>query len=154
MAHDILKYCIFPELKIIVDVWVGEVTMEHVIECKLKQTNDENWDFSFSSLSDMRNASFPTDEDEVQKLIDYAKKDTRWVTKRKTAHLTNSPNHVVFQTLLNMNKPTEFGNKFGLFSTLESALKWLQVDLKDQYRINKVLDEYCKIVTSTRKPLF
>ena len=83
-----LKYIILPNLRLIIDVWFGEMTFEKILSSKLEQVTDANWSPEYNNISDIRNAEFMLSIDEAKKIIDYAKKDSRWSHKRKTAYLS------------------------------------------------------------------
>ena len=117
-----LKYKIIPEYGLIIDCWFGELTFEKILEAKLKQANDESWNRTYSNISDIRNVVFKLSDEEAQKIISYTKQDERWQEKRKTAYLTNNPNQVVFQKLIDYHKAPEIPYKIESFSTLNNLL--------------------------------
>lgn len=136
-----LLYKILPEHELIIDCWFGELTFEKILASKLEQTKDKNWNKAFDNISDIRNAHFTMKEDEAKKIIEYIKVDRRWLSERKTAHLTKKPNQVVFQTFLEMNKSKEIPNAIERFSTLNAVLKWLNIDKKDWVNIQNIMAE-------------
>lgn len=137
--YEPIKYYIIPELELVIECWFGEITCEKIVSCRVKQSEDSNWDINYKTLCDTRMAHFPDAEAEVQKIIQYVEKNRKWAGKRITVHLTDSPSHVVFQTLMNIYKPRDFKNILGAFSTLDPALQWLNIDLKESSRIEKIL---------------
>jgi len=138
---NILKYKIIPELKLIIDCWNGELTFDKILTSKLEQVKDQKWNKSYSNISDIRNAEFSLTDDEAKKIIDYTKEDIRWQHKRKTAYLTKNPNQVVFQKLLELNISKDIPNNIEGFSTLNAALKWLNINMREIESIKKIIEE-------------
>lgn len=143
-----LKYKIIPELNLIIDCWFGVLTFDKILASKLEQANDVNWNKEYHNISDIRNAIFSLSNEEAKKIIDYTKQDKRWQDKRKTAYLTNNPNQVVFQNLLEINKSREIPNEIQSFSTLGAILKWMQIDMSEFEKINAIIIELTETTLS------
>jgi hypothetical protein len=140
-----LKYQIIPELGLHIDCWFGELTFDKILSSKLEQVNDSLWNQAYNNISDVRNAVFILNDEEAKKIIEYTKVDSRWQYKRKTAYLTENPNQVVFQNLLEMNKSKEIPNEMECFSTLYAALNWLNIDLKEMKRIKEIVEQLSEL---------
>lgn len=136
-----LNYKIIPELKIYIDCWYGKLTFDKILTAKLEQVNDSLWNQAYNNISDIRNAIFTLSDEEAKKIIDYTRTDERWQYDRKTAYLTNNPNQIVFQKLLEFNKSQEIPNKIEAFSTLEAIMSWLNIDKCDFDKINNIIIE-------------
>lgn len=144
-AVKTLKYKIIPELNLIIDCWYGELTFDKILSSKLEQANDPEWNQAYHNISDIRNAVFSLSDKEAKKIIDYTRTDIRWQHKRKTAYLTDNPNQVVFQKLLEFNKSREIPNEIEGFSTLNAILNWLQIDMSEFEKINNIIRELSEI---------
>ncbi len=138
---ETLKYQILPELNLIIDVWFGALTFDKILAAKLEQVKDPLWNQRYNNISDVRNALFSLSNEEAARIIDYTRQDTRWQYKRKTAYLTENPNQVVFEKILEMNKTQDIPNSMMSFSTLQAALRWLQIDAGEYERIDGVIRE-------------
>lgn len=134
-----LKYKIIPELNLIIDCWNGKLTFDKILASKLDQVKDKDWNQAYNNISDIRNAVFDLTNEDAKKIIDYTKTDKRWQEKRKTAYLTNNPNQVVFQKLLEINKTQEIPNKIESFYTINAILNWLQINMSEYDKINKIV---------------
>jgi len=134
-----LLYEILPDLNLIIDSWFGDLTFEKVLNAKLEQIKDTRWNQSYHNISDIRNAEFVLDNAEARKIIEYTKSDTRWQYERKTAYITDNPNQVVFQKLLEINKSQEIPNQMESFSTLKGALDYLLIESSEMDRIGDII---------------
>lgn len=136
-----LKYKILSELNLIIDCWYGELTFDKILASKLEQAQNAKWNQGYHNISDIRNAVFSLTNTEAKKIIDYTKTDMRWQHKRKTAYLTNNPNQVVFQKILELNKSKDIPNEIKSFSTLGAALNWIKIDMSEFDKINNIILE-------------
>jgi hypothetical protein len=136
-----LKYKIIPALKLYIDCWYGKLTFDKILTAKLEQAKDSLWNREYNNISDIRNSIFTLSDEEAKKIIDYTETDTRWQNDRKTAYLTNTPNQVVFQKLLEFNKSQDIPNKIEAFSTLEAILSWLGIGKSNFNKINNIIIE-------------
>lgn len=140
-----LKYKIYPEINLVVDCWFGELTADKIVHEKLLQAKDPLWSFEYDTIADIRNTTFSNLKDEIDKVINYSKRDHRWTGNRRTAHITSTPDQVVFQMLLRNSLPKTFKNSFALFSTLEVAFDWLTIPEKEMLKvindINQIISE-------------
>jgi hypothetical protein len=139
-----LKYEILPDLKLIVDSWVGDVTYNDIIECKINQAKNEKWDINYNILSDVRYSIMILSDDELIKLSNYPTFDKRFNSPRKIAHFTHNPKQVVFQKLLELYRSEFVQVNFKAFSTLDYSLEYLEINLIQKKRIEKILFELLK----------
>lgn len=134
-----LKYKILPEFNLIIDSYSGNLTTEEILFLKGEQTKDPLWDPTFNTLSDMRNSSTVLDEMSIKKLASYQVRDERWSHPRRTASLTNQTNQVVYETLFNLLKPKNSKVLVKAFSTIDAAMRWLDLDLQQKSLIENTL---------------
>jgi len=129
----VLKVCrhtILPELKLIIEYFAGPIDAECVVAEKNRMINNPLFDQKYNVLDDFRDA-----------IMDYSLEGTReiieWIARnhnypRKAAHLTTSPDQVVATTLFDQLKSTQLVIDLKIFSTMEPAIDWvdLEVDVK------------------------
>lgn len=102
--------------------------------------NDIDYNSNMSILNDLRDCEIPTDERSICKLTEYIKNNKKIYAKRRTALLTESPNQVVFSTLL-VDLKKESLVSISIVSTLKSALMHLKGNTKDYMLINDIIKD-------------
>jgi len=122
------NYVILPDKKLIIELYYGTFTQQDILLFKKRQANYPLWDSSFSKLSDMRYSTLQITEAEIEKLTTFVVANKHWNVDRKTASVTNKPNHIVFEKLYNIYKPNESKISFEAFSSIESAAFWLDIN--------------------------
>jgi hypothetical protein len=128
IVQKVCRHTILPELNLIIEYFAGHIDAECVVAEKNRMINDPLFDQSYNVLDDFRNA-----------IMDYSYEGTKeiieWIAKnhnhpRKAAHLTTSPDQVVATTLFDNLKSTKLIINLKIFSTLEQAINWVDLDAK------------------------
>ena len=139
------KYHIFPEYNLIVEFWQGEFSFKEIIEFKNIEASDPDWKDYYNVLADdrlsIKKIDFPLNSDDKKDINDLSLSQ-KFIKKRKSALLTSKPSQVVISELLKQHKGPEALVQIEIFSTVEAALDWLQIDLREFNKINTVIEEF------------
>ncbi len=138
------KYLILPDKNLIINSCIGDISFDDIIKFQMLQSKDKNWNRNFNVLTDLRHANMNIKDINIPTLskfpLDLINKNLR----RKSANLTNNPNHLVFHSLLEIFKAEDVAVDLKAFSTLDAALLWLGIDLRDKENINSTLIQLLK----------
>jgi len=134
------NYHILPDLRLIVECWIGDFSFEEIIQLKMTEIANPEWRDDYDVLADDRqsNKNIETVSDRTQN------SDTNkqmFQKRRKSAILTSKPKQVVTTILLKDSNPPGSPISVDVFSTIEAALQWLNINPKEKERINDVLDK-------------
>ena len=126
--------------RLVIEYYSGEITLEDIIYFKKQISKDLNYDFSFNTLFDMRDAIIKVSESEMILLLEFLNKHFKKGNVRNVAYLTNSPNDVVkstlFSILLNNN---ELNMNTKIFSTINAIAKWFNIEDINEKELDAIL---------------
>ena len=131
--EGLIKYKILKERKVVIHCYGGKVCITQIKENALKLMEDEDFSPDFDEITDLRNSELVFNhKDDILNYIRFLKTKPSYLSKRKIAVLTNSPDHVVKSTLYK-----GFGNSLPMrpqvFSTFESIKNYLDIpDFSEQ----------------------
>jgi hypothetical protein len=125
MSHRI-KYKIIPELKVAVEYYEGQISLNDIIEFELSEMENSEYRPTLNFVADFRNAELIAAESDVKKFVDFLKKTEGIIDQRKVALVTDTPNQVVLTTLYALYT-SDMPVKNKVFSTLDAAMKWLEI---------------------------
>ena len=131
------KYYIITDLNLILECYIGEFKYKDIFESKMIEMSDPEWKNNYNVLADIRDSKFLISESEIKDLH----KHYDLSVKRKSALLTNFPSHVVFGTFLKNYNIKESLILPEVFSTVEAALFWLDINLEENERVKEILNE-------------
>ena len=127
-------YKLFVKQRLSLEYYSGDIELEDLIHLKKIISKEPSYDFSFTTIFDMRDANIIINESEMKLLLKFLSTQFKKGDPRCVAYLTNSPNDVVkstlFSMLLDSNKNLNIIPK--IFSEISSIAKWL-----DTKNINK-----------------
>lgn len=129
----IISYKILHYQKIIIEYYSGPISLIDIKELKLAEIKDNNFDSSYNILMDGRETNLLTSYQDILDLIDFIKSNPKIIGKRNSSFLTKTPNQVAQTTLLKLQSEILPMN-YNIFSTMDSALKFIGVS-KDNYLI-------------------
>ncbi len=133
-----IYYKIIPDKRLIIEYFEGILTLDEILKFVRCIKMDKNFDTSFNSLIDLSDMEMEVSAKEVEKYVNYLKKNKSLMGNRKLAMITKTPEHVVIATLYKLlGKDLPLNIK--VFSTFEAAIRWLGV-----FRFN--YDDYSKII--------
>ena len=121
-------YTILPDQRLIIEYFAGPITAECVLAAKERMIKDPRFDQSFNILDDFRDAKMDYSLDGTREIIEWIARNHNF--SRKAAHLTSAPDQVVATTLFAKLKSTNLLIDLKIFSTLESAIEWVNLDVK------------------------
>lgn len=126
---SILKsnYHILKDLNLILEYHTGTLNLNSYIKFKQKLILNPEFLSNQNYFVDLKNVNFKISIEDIDSYVNFFKKNSNGVGKRKIALLTGTPNQVVFTTLYksvlkNTNEIIE------IFSTKEKALEWLEIN--------------------------
>jgi hypothetical protein len=94
---------------------------------------DEDYDPSYSTLIDLRDATLQYRAEDVKRVIEYMRTTDGFSGNRKSAYVTSSSNQVVPPMMMGQSTPN-FPMEVKVFSSFEYALDWLAVkNLSEEY---------------------
>jgi len=135
-----IKYKIYSETNLLVEVISGKVTLEDLKKLFMHIINNEEFSNVNKILSNILNAEIDITIQDLRAYINLLsapgqKSEFRW------AILTTDPKHTAFSMLLKADG--YFSQIVGVFSTLESCLKFLniQLDQKEFYNTDFIVIE-------------
>jgi hypothetical protein len=134
-------YKIIADKQLIIEYYSGNTVIEDFIHLKEIITTEPEYDFTYSVLFDVSDADLKISESDLKKLIDYLKVkfDSK---KKKVAYLTKGPNDVVQTTLfLNLVNNCHFNVIADIFSTIQGAAKWLNIENVNKEYLETKLSE-------------
>lgn len=136
------NYIIFSDLQLIIESYVGNFNYTDIFECKKTEIKDPQWNDYYNVLGDIRKGNMRLTSNDISSMNEYFKKNQELNSNRKSAILTNSPDQVVFGTLLN-GYNTIKGSLVvpKVFSTLDSAISWLCIKHTEHNRIKDALEK-------------
>jgi hypothetical protein len=142
MKH--LNYRIIPELKLILECCKGQVTVEDAIKMKETQLFDELYDSNYNIIIDFREFVLKLEPQNIKMisiLVDFL---SQHEIKSKVALLATEPHQVIICEYIKrfgMNLTINFNT----FSTLESAIRFVECPINEIGRINNKIVELNKL---------
>ncbi|MBN2597752.1 hypothetical protein [Labilibaculum sp.] len=136
-------YTYAEEHKLLIECFCGETEIENVFELKNEIEANLSQVPKYSILVDIRkntNKPFHKKDDDLTKFYSKSKSTLKIDS---IAILTNTPNQVVNTTLFIEGLKKEFDMPIKIFSSLESAVKWLNTGI-DLNKVKSILKEFKK----------
>lgn len=141
-------YVILKDLKLVIDIFEGILTLENFKEHKLKQINEMDFDPNFNLISDFTNIEVRMSLEDVKEYTEFVKKHSKpMVGRRKAAVVVNNPNQFIYAKQYDSNIKEETGQQLYTFTGFDEAIAWL------------ALTEHKKVIMDTithyrKNPLF
>ena len=130
---------ILPDYRLIIEYYSGEINLDDILNTKIMMTNDAKYDHKFSVIHDFRDARINIHESEIKRVEGFLSENTSIIDKRKGACITNNP-HDVAITMLMSFVLNNFPVKVEIFSTIGSALWWLDITALTAEDIEKIIE--------------
>lgn len=124
-----MKYKIYPERNLLVDIMHGEADLEDLEKLFLHEINDGNFKYVSKVLSNILSVKLIVTMEDLEKFIKLMIGPTP-PTGFRWAILTDNP----FQTALSflIKEDKYFNNIVGVFSTLEACNKFLNITFSEK----------------------
>ncbi len=136
-----IKYKILPGKRLVIHLYEGKVTMDLIKENAKGLIEDEDFRPYYNEITDLRNSELIFNhKDDLINYVEFLKKKRGYLSNRKIAVLTDSPDHVVKSTLykeLGVILPM----KLQVFSTCESALIYLDITDFSEEEFESIIDK-------------
>lgn len=136
-----IKYKILPDKRLVIHLYEGEVSIELIKANAKKLILDKEFQPFYNEITDLRNSELVFDhKEDIIDYVKFLKKRRGYLSDRKIAVLTNSPDHVVKSTLykeLGVVLPM----KLQVFSTFESVLIYLDITDFNEEEFESIIDE-------------
>lgn len=132
------SYKIIPELNLIIRRFKGRYSIPEIIQVTEIFSNDKGYLPTMNHLVDIKEAEILANDDDIFELVDYYKASKKVYAKRKTVLLTETPDQVVFGTLLNHYKNEKLV-ELSVVSTLDPALSILGIPLSNKTIIRNII---------------
>lgn len=134
-------YRILTKGKIILEYFGGTIDWSDIIDLKEKEMSDLYYKSNYNVIADVRDAlNDLNDEQEIIKFVNFLKSKKTAIGPRKAAYITSTPNQVVNTELLRQLKG-DLPINMKYVSTIESAFKWVEIDINYYPQIIKYFDE-------------
>ncbi|PHS51417.1 MAG: hypothetical protein COB01_10290 [Lutibacter sp.] len=139
MYSLISKYHILKENELIIEHHSGNLDIGSFINFKTTLSTDPSFSPNFNFIMDLRDVTFETSESDLKKYADFLTNSKKYKGKRKIAVITNTPNQVVSSVLFKQmySNPSHI---IEIFSTVNSALKWLQIEDLSVLKIKNAIE--------------
>ena len=136
-----VKFKILLGKRLVIHLYEGKVTIDLIKENALRLIEDEDFRPYYNEITDLRNSELVFNhKDDITHYVEFLKKKRGYLSDRKIAVLTNSPDHVVKSTLYK-----ELGfilpMKLQVFSTIKSALNYLEITDFAEEEFDSIIDE-------------
>ena len=131
------NYIILKEFNLLIECHSGNLDLKSYIEFVNRTTLDPLFSKNMNYFIDLCNVVVTASLDDIQIYNNYIEDNFQCDRKRRVALLTNSPNQMVFATLFK-NSNTQKLKEIEVFSTKESAIKWINSNLSQ----NEILNIY------------
>ena len=119
------NYKILPTHKVFLQYYRGKVNFDAAVSGMAFLTSDKQYDSSFNSIVDFREAVLQFEEKDAEKFIEFLHNIKAVTHSRRIAFLTDTPNQVVLLSLF-----TSFAANIAshnIFSTIEASLDWVGI---------------------------
>ncbi|UMB55083.1 hypothetical protein MKD41_06305 [Lutibacter sp. A64] len=122
------SYKILPDHNLIVEYHEKKIDIHSYSTFKLKIIEDPLYSKHLNYIINFKNVDFKISPNEIEEYVVDLKKLSSILVKKKLAFITRTPNQIVPATLYKM-KQNELNQAVEIFSTYESAINWLKIDL-------------------------
>lgn len=126
MTQPFTNYEIFPALKLIVEYYAGDISLDLLIGTKKEISKNKNYNPNYNLIMDMRDSNFQYARESVNKFTDFFKSFQTIIGKRKVAYLTRNPNEVV-ATKLFSQQISDLELDTQTFTTVPAIINWVNI---------------------------
>lgn len=140
--HKVGTYKVLPEFNLIVEYYSGEINMDDFIYIQRVLSEKPIYRPTQNKILDYRDATIRADEADMKRYLEFVKGFPKVLGRRRTACLTNTPNHVVVTTILkSIFRQSDVPIVIGVFSTIDAILNWLNISEIDNNAFVSIINE-------------
>lgn len=132
-------YRILPDYRLIVSYYSGTISEKEIIALKETIRGDKDFNMGYNTLDDFSDTDFNVSQESYTRIFDWLQ--VHYSFGRKSAVMTSTPQQVVNITMFNYIQKFQLPMKIKIFSTLQGALNWVNISMKDAPVIKGVLEE-------------
>ena len=133
-------YRIVPELKIIIEYLSGDIKVTDFINHRIILIEDKDYNPNFNSIIDFGNTNFIGIREDIDAYVNFTRSTPKMIGKRRTAILANTPHQTVIPIVYHL-EIQDLPLEIEVFSTLASAIKWVNLNANDLALIEFSLNE-------------
>ncbi|UMB60697.1 hypothetical protein MHL31_00445 [Lutibacter sp. A80] len=122
------NYKILLNYNLIVEYHEDALDINSYRDFKTKLIEDPLYSKHLNYIINFKNVDFNISSNDIDSYVEHLKQIPKILSEKKLAFITRTPNQIVPATLYKM-KQNELNQKVEIFSTYESALDWLNIDL-------------------------
>ncbi len=120
-----ITYKIDKKRKIVTETWPEKVTIEDYKDVKLREFSDPDFSTEYDVITDIRNVNMEFNENLIEQIVVFMKKNSDKMKNRKSAIVADSPQNVA-KSLFFGQKARNLNVKISVFSSPDAALKWIK----------------------------
>lgn len=127
-------YKIIKESKLIIIIYSGQLGLGDLINVKSSLINDSDYDSTYSIIEDLTKSEIKFSINDIRAYINFYRNHNKLNKKIKNAYISIKPQETSIVNLFEHYKiknNNEYKSKinisFNCFSTIESALKWINI---------------------------
>tara|TARA_R110001583_G_scaffold412_4_gene3872 strand:+ start:16144 stop:16581 length:438 start_codon:yes stop_codon:yes gene_type:complete len=141
----ISKYKILIAKKLIIEYHSGNLDVASFINFKTELSTDPSFSPNFNFIIDLQDVKFTASESDLKKYANFLTDSKKYKGSRNIAVITKTPNQVVSSMLFKIlfSNPTI---TIEIFSTFNSAVKWLQADNLNALEVKNIVKSLKKSV--------
>ncbi len=138
-----LDYRIIQKKSLILEYYRGKYNVDELIDFKIKVGNDPDYNPNFDIIHDFRELVFDLEVEEVAKYVQVLIENKKYVGKRKSTMITQTPNQVTASIGFELLK-NDLPVAVKVSSTLDAALVFIQIPKNEWEHIKKLLNDLKK----------
>jgi hypothetical protein len=135
-----IDYKILPEKNLIIEYFRGVIELQDFFDIKTRESNNPEYKATLNLIVDYTDAVIPVNEALVKQFVEFLRQSSKLFGKRKSAYITSNAFQVVVTTMFEINKQ-DLPINSKVVSTLEEAVKWVDVPLFEYDQVEKKFEE-------------
>jgi hypothetical protein len=138
MNQLISKYQILTANKLIIEYHSGNLEVASFINFKTELSTDSSFSPNFNFIIDLQDVTFTASESDLKKYANFLTDSKIYKGTRNIAVITKTPDQVVSSMLFKIlfSNPSII---IEIFSTFDSAVKWLQTDNLNALEVKNIV---------------
>ncbi len=141
ISSNILKYKILKEKRISIQYFSGSIEKKDVMNFVSEMKADADFNATFNTIIDLRNAQVNITENEVKEYVDFIKNVDNFISKRKIVVITSNPNQYI-SAFFSKQYSKDLPLQFNIFSSVEPALFYLDLLDFTTEKYNQIISEF------------